>query len=143
MRKCEEKSTRNYTLWIKLPKYMPSSSIPKFYHKASRKIFSYIRGYIVLVLYYIVFPIIALAGSKMIFKKPKGVSAWQDWNKASSSNLITDSQGKNWLYQYFLWSFKPGNLWAIFLLPFIVLLWATEESDSMPSPESLMIYTLF
>ena len=122
---------------------MLSSSISKFYRKASHKIFSYIRGYTVLVLYYIVFPIIALAGSRMIFKKSNDTGAWKDWNKASSQNLITDSQGRNWLYQYFLWSSKPGNLWVIFLLPFIVLLWATEESDSMPSPESLMIYTLF
>ena len=122
---------------------MSATFIFKVWSKISRTTRSLARSYILFILYRVVFPVIALAGSKMVLQKTDRASMLSKWNETSDKNLVTHPRGKNWLIHYLSWTLRRENLWALFLLPFIVLLSATEESSDMPSPESLMIYTLF
>lgn len=115
----------------------------KIYRKLARLARTLARNYTLAVLFHVVFPIIRLAGSKMVLEKPSAPSLWSEWNKKSESELISKQSGKCWVMGYLSWCYKSGNMWALFLLPFICILKATEESADMPSSESLLMYTLF
>ena len=84
-----------------------------------------------------------LAGSKITMNKPSAKNLWSEWSDKSNPGLISKQPGKNWVLNYLSWTFRSGNLWAIFLCPFMLILKATEESSDIPLPESLMTYTLF
>lgn len=117
--------------------------ISKLWSKIARRVRKLARRYVLLVIRYIVLPIIGLAGSKIVLKKPSASSLRSAWDTESGQALISKQSGKNWVRQYLSWTFQKGNRWAVFLLPFILILWACEEPGGAPSPESLMIYTLF
>ncbi len=122
---------------------MIKNLIFKIWSKISRKARKLVRQYVLIIIRYIMFPIISLAGSKMILKKPAGSSLWSEWNEKFYSELIAKQSEKHWVVSYILWSYRTKNLWALFLLPFILLLKATEESGDAPTLESSLTYTLF
>jgi len=115
----------------------------KIWSKISRKARKLARQYVLTIIRYIVFPIISLAGSKMILKNPTGSSLWSEWNEKFYPKLIAKQSEKHWIVSYTLWSYRSKNLWALFLLPFILLLKATEEQEDAPTLESSLTYTLF
>ena len=88
-------------------------------------------------------PIIALAGSKLVLKKSTEKSLWLKWGDKINPDMAPAQIKKGWIVNFFSWTFKSGNLWAIFLLPFILIVKATEDPSSTTSPELAMIYTLF
>lgn len=138
---CEGKAIKQCTHRIKM-KHL----ISKIWSKIARRVRKLARQYVLLIMRYVIFPIISLAGSKMVLEKPEVSSLWLSWGGKSGQELISKQPGENWIIQYLSWTFKKGNSknhWAIFLLPFILILQAAEEPGDGPSPESLMIYTLF
>ncbi len=117
--------------------------ILRIWSKISVKISRMARRYVLTVLYYIVLPIIGLAGSRMTLKKPNGNTMWHDWNEKNSPDLTSKQSEKNWLLTYLSWSFSSKNFWAVFLLPFILILKIAEEPSDRPTPESFLMYTLY
>ena len=119
------------------------NSIQTIWSKINRRVSKYARHYVLIILYYVLLPIIALAGSKMKLQKPTGESMWMPWHDTSGERLISIQTGKNWVRHYVSWLYTSKNLWALLLLPFILMLKATEDSEGATTPELLMIYTLF
>jgi hypothetical protein len=122
---------------------MNKNIIYKIWLKISHRVLKLIRNYTLCVLYYIVFPIISLAGSKMKTKKSPAESSWLTWGDSFDKGVITRQTTENWSIRYLSWSLKSGNIWAIFLYPFFLILKSAENSSDTPSPGFLMVYTLF
>ena len=101
------------------------------------------RNYILLIIYYVMLPIIALCGSKIDLKKPSGNSFWRDWDEDVQSKLVLKQTGKWWVVSYVSWCYKSKNIWMLFLLQFILILKTTENSSETPTLESSLMYTLF
>lgn len=117
--------------------------IYKIWSKISRATRRIARNYTLFILRFVVLPLIALAGSKIIWKKPAGNSLWSEWNEKPGQELVKKQTEKNWVIGYFFWTFQRENQWAIFLFPFILMLKATEEPGEAPTLESSLTYTLF
>lgn len=117
--------------------------IVKVWSKIARRALRLARNYLLILMRYVIFAVISLAGSKMLLKKPAAPSLWSEWSEKKEPGLIFKQNETNWLCHYLSWTCQKGNLWGVFLLPFILTLKATEETAERPSPESLMIYTLF
>lgn len=114
----------------------------EIFSKIARRARKLIRSYILAVIYFVMLPIIALAGSKLALTN-SGKSGWREWGMRSEPPLVKKQSGKSWILRYLAWAFRTKNIWAISVLPFILILKGAEEPSGAPSEESLMIYTLF
>lgn len=122
---------------------MIKNFVAKIWSKVARRVLSLASGYVLIITRYVIFAVIGMAGSKMILEKPPAPGLWSEWSGKTERRLIVKQNEKGWVGHYLSRAFKKGNLWMIFLLPFILILKATGEAGAEPSPESLMIYTLF
>ncbi|MGE0821930.1 MAG: hypothetical protein AB7G75_05145 [Candidatus Binatia bacterium] len=57
------------------------------------------------------------------------------------SHLMTHTSQTGWITELCLWAFRPGNRWACWVLPFVVLLWLFDDGREHEVPAD--IYTLF
>lgn len=117
--------------------------ILRVWSKISVKISRLTKRYVLTILYYVVLPIIALSGHRVSLEKPLRESEWHNWSENNELKLIFKQSGKNWVFNYMSWAFRSKNVWAVFLLPFILILKITEEPSGGPPPESLLMYTLY
>lgn len=101
------------------------------------------------VCFYIVLGTVGRAGSRLALRRPNpDQSLW-----TSRTTLLPESyihqysipqegtSPKGWIGSYFSWVRHSGNLWALFLLPFLALLWTVESRKERSSTPD--IYTLF
>jgi hypothetical protein len=108
------------------------------------------RVYVARVCLYTVFAAVGLLGSNMEMELPHSpASGWtrrqapRTMNYLSSSDLgPPDRRKRGWLRAYVAWAGQSRNLWALGLIPFLLLL-ALLEEDVGTSPPAHGIYTLY
>ena len=116
----------------------------RIWSKAHREISRIIKELVLKITYYVVFPVIGLAGTTMSIKKPPTETLWRDFAVSDGSALISKTSRNRWLVRYIRFCIKSHNLWLLSLCPFILLLKILENpTDATPSPASLLIYTLY
>lgn len=79
----------------------------------------------------------ALGASGWVPRKPLAPAAYPSQYDVA----ISDSSHKGWVRTYLSWALHSGNFWAVFLLPFLILLNALEPDGKKTIP--IGIYTLF
>ena len=101
------------------------------------------------LLYFVVFGVVSRVGSHFPLTVPgSSCSSWIE-RRLSDHNVRRESPAADaespgrlaWMHDYFRWATHSGNVWAITLLPFLVIL----RICSKPQTESkeFNIYTLF
>lgn len=64
-----------------------------------------------------------------------------DSEKKHFSNNLSQRRSKGWVGEYVSWAWKSGNVWAVWLIPFLLILTPLEMDE--PSARADNIYTLF
>jgi hypothetical protein len=121
----------------------------RIWNKAAREFARFARMAVMAVCFYVVFALLGWTGSKLKLKRPGvGQSAWVPRNSVSpdayySQDAVTPEHlaEKGWLMTFLTWGRGTGNLWACFLLPFLLLISALDTDEETLAPAS--IYTLF
>ena len=98
------------------------------------------------ICYLVVFTLVRLAGSRMTRDRkrqtmwmPRTTTAAEAYGNQSDLPLAAGSQG--WVRGYVRWASKSGNLWAVGLLPFLILITSLDPERAQAYPGH--IYTLF
>ena len=100
------------------------------------------RKYTVRVLYFVIFGFIRYAGSQMELKRLRSNTSWDSWEENNGS-LVSEQKKTGWMTHYLSWALVPKNLWALPLLPLIVILKSLQDPSDVLPPEALLIYTLY
>ena len=129
--------------------YAWPNAISGFYHTWDRWAATYAAWASRLLLkicYLVVFTLVRLAGSRMTRDRkrqtmwmPRTTTAAEAYGSQSDLPLAAGSQG--WVRSYVRWASKSGNLWAVSLLPFLILIAVLDPERSQGYAGSL--YTLF
>jgi hypothetical protein len=136
-------------LLMALAGYGWPNAVLGMYHKWDRWAATYAAWASRLLLkicYLVVFTLVGRAGSRMT-RDRKRQSMWTPRTTAaaeayeSQSDLLLASGSQGWVRGYVGWASKSGHLWAVGLLPFLILIAALDPERSQGSPGSL--YTLF
>ena len=101
------------------------------------------------VLFYVVFVAVGRSGSALGLDRPaSNESLWKprrtlapDAYKAQYPQPSRASSEDGFIFPFFSWATQTGNLWARFLLPYILLLSALGSVEEQELPTD--IYTLF
>jgi hypothetical protein len=102
------------------------------------------------VCFYVIFVTVGLTGSYARLAQPtSNESLWVARGTHASTaydpkhdGMLQEFAQKGWIRAYFAWARQSGNLWAVCLLPFLILL-AALENDRNQNPVAGNIYTLF
>ena len=98
------------------------------------------------ICYLVVFTLVGRAGSRMT-RDRKRQSMWTPRTTTaaeaygSQSDLLLAAGSRGWVTGYVRWASKSGNLWAVSLLPFLLLIAVLDPERSQGHPTNL--YTLF
>jgi hypothetical protein len=112
------------------------------WNKLAREFVRFAPFWVLAVSYYIVFTPVAWAGSffRVAALKP-GESLWINYQMSTEAQL-QDASTRSWFATYMSWCSGARNRWAVWLLPFLMLLsllGTDEQKGSVPSN----IYTLY
>lgn len=116
--------------------------LSEFYARATRVV---VKG----ACFYLVFAACGLVGSTLRLTRPStGQSMWQPRATHEPSTYLqqyeTATKGslhKGWKRSYVSWAVSSGNLWAVCLLPWLMLVAALDTDEQEGTPSTL--YTLF
>jgi len=121
----------------------------RLWNKLARHYAAAARIWLLGTCFYFVFPVVGRAGSSLgLAPSPSATSHWVP--RETLPAITYTSQHRTgaaeapcggWIRTFVSWAARSGNFWAIFLLPFLILLSALqpEEEEAFPSN----IYTLF
>lgn len=117
------------------------------WNRLARRCVRPLRIVIAGICYFVVVAVVGLAGARLEVRRnrqdpsqwrPKGTLRSHEYGSTFAGEGIA---GRSWIRSYLRWSVESGNLWAVTLLPFLVLLaWLGEEEEA-EFPAN--IYTLF
>jgi hypothetical protein len=101
------------------------------------------------VCYFIVFGVVGRAGSHFPLTASRASGSFWIKRDLLVHNVFRESLATNigsprrldWIHDYFRWTIRSGNMWAITLLPFLVILWICSKPQA--ETKELNIYTLF
>jgi hypothetical protein len=109
------------------------------WNKLAREFARFGRLWVLVALYYILFIPVGWAGSLLRVSAPgSGESLWIEYQRFAEN--VHPRRG--WVAAYFSWCRPKRNRWAVWLVPFLVLLSFLEidqKKDTVPSN----IYTLY
>mgnify|MGYP001340470439 CR=1 FL=1 len=137
------------TLVIAVPGLLRPLLMYKIYRGWNRLARGYARvarHLLLRVCYYTVFALVARAGSALRVERPApGTSLWTPRSTLPpatyTSQDASPAASKDGLAGVLLWSIRSGQLWAIFLVPFLALLRMLEAEAKGGPPAD--IYTLY
>jgi hypothetical protein len=127
------------------------ASLPyRTWNKLARGVVRVARLWVTGVCFYIIFVTVGLTGSHARLVQPtSNGSLWVARRTPASTAYGLKHDGvpqefaqKGWIRAYLVWARQPGNLWAVCLLPFLILISALEN-DRNQNPVAANIYTLF
>ena len=101
------------------------------------------------ICFYIVLATVGLTGSRLRLAHPTASeSLWVPRKtvppatyKSQWVSIEKNGWRKGWIRSFVFWAFHSGNLWAAFVLPFLILLCLLEGDEESSAPTR--IYTLF
>jgi hypothetical protein len=126
------------------------ASLPyRAWNKMARGFGYYGRLLVLGIIFYVIFLAVGRTGSHLKLQRPEDREESQ-WIKRDTlspdayhvqHSLPGEESFRSWISAFSSWTLRSGNVWALFLLPFLVLLsWLdTEQEENFPSG----IYTLF
>jgi hypothetical protein len=101
------------------------------------------------ICFYIIFLAVGRAGSRMDLHPPKREKSL--WNPKGTlpgaafdrefAAVESSGAAKGWIRGYSFWARNSGQIWALFLLPFLVMLSALDSHRDSRLPDG--VYTLF
>ena len=120
------------------------------WNKLARGVVRVARLWVTGVCFYIICVTVGLTGSYARLARPTShESLWVARRTPASAAYGGGYDGvprefarKGWIRAYFAWARQSGNVWAVCLLPFLILLSATENDENQNRIAS-NIYTLF
>ncbi len=120
----------------------------RWWNKLARRFADAATVYLAGVCYFIIFAAAGRARSNLCLERPRrGQSLWACRESldpaayAQQDNSAGKLSARNWMADYCCWSYRSGNLWAICLLPFLVLLGTLSSDREGQLPPD--IYTLY
>lgn len=125
-------------------------SLPyRIWNRLARDFTHYARTLVLGICYYIIFAAVARTGSSLRLASPTSPqSLWIPRGTLASTAYPHQydatkkgSSQRGWIGNYLSWAWQTGNLWTVFLLPFLILLSALESDQDKSLPTD--IYTLF
>jgi hypothetical protein len=101
------------------------------------------------ICFYIVFVAVGLTGSRLRLAHPTASeSLWVPRKtfppatyESQWGSIEKNGSRKGWIRSFLYWAFHSGNLWAAFMLPFLILLCLLERDEESSLPTR--IYTLY
>lgn len=108
-----------------------------------------VRLLIKVICFFLVFVAVGRGGSELVLdRKSTRGSMWVPRGVTPREHFAQDYEGagdnsseRAWIGSYIRWAKNSGNLWAVMLLPFLVLLSVFEPEEERSFPDN--IYTLF
>jgi hypothetical protein len=123
----------------------------RIWDRLARRYAGMLRQVILLVSYWLIFPIVGQAASSSGLKiSSSNQSLWVSraalstksyfWQHDSNRNPLGKDRG--WICTFISWSIQSRNIWSCSLLPFLILLSFLEEAEQQDHVPS-NIYTLY
>jgi hypothetical protein len=122
----------------------------RLWNLLARRFVRLARFWVTGVCFYIICTSVGLTGSRARLAQPAANETL--WVARTASTPTTDVHHHNgappefaqkgWIRAYFTWAQQSGNLWALCLLPFLIILSALEN-DQAQNPVAANVYTLF
>jgi hypothetical protein len=121
--------------------------IYEIWARLSRNLSRFLNNAIMAVGYFTIFLLLRFTGSHLDRSVP--TMAGSKWVRKTAESepkylqpvVFGDVSKKSWMKSYLRWAWQSGNLWAVFLLPYLILLkiFRSEGESHLASN----IYTLF
>jgi hypothetical protein len=110
------------------------------------RVAAWLRGYTLLVVYYLLLPAVGTAGSGLERRRPSpGASLWAARSRPDAGPPFTVVQARDdrgWQRRLLSWAASSGNRWVAAMLPLLVLLLVVrdEHQDSAPPSSTYTLY---
>ena len=111
----------------------------RLWNALSRRAARAARPVVAALCYFVIFVIVGMGGTKL--ERGRSTASTSKWVKRSAGPHDRRAAGESWTAGYIGWARHTGNVWALVLLPFLIVLSMLTEDDTVALP--VHIYTLF